>query len=45
MKFKFITILSLAFILLLGACGKSDADLQAAAARRLKQKLRPQQLS
>lgn len=38
MKLKFITILSLSFILLLSACGKSDADLQAAAAKAAKEK-------
>jgi len=39
MKFKFITILSLAFILLLGACGgKSDADLQKASETAAKAK-------
>jgi hyperosmotically inducible protein len=31
MKFKFITVLSLAFVMLLSACGKSDADIQKAA--------------
>ena len=31
MKFKFITVLSLAFVMLLGACGKGDADIQKAA--------------
>lgn len=38
MKLKFITILSLSFILLLSACGKSDADLQAASAKAAKEK-------
>ena len=39
MKLKFITILSLAFVLLLGACGgKSDADLQKAAETAVKAK-------
>ncbi len=36
MKFKFITVLSLAAVLFLGACGKSDADLQAAAETAVK---------
>lgn len=31
MKLKFITVLSLAFVMLLSACGKSDADIQKAA--------------
>lgn len=39
MKFKFITVLSLAFILLLGACGKSDADLQKASETAVKAKV------
>lgn len=38
MKFKFITILCLAFALLLSACGKSDADLQKAAETAAKAK-------
>lgn len=38
MKFKFITVISLAFILLLGACGKSDADLQKEAETAVKAK-------
>lgn len=38
MKFKFITVLSLAFVLLLGACGKSDADLTAASEKAVKEK-------
>jgi osmotically-inducible protein OsmY len=38
MKFKFITVLSLACVLLLGACGKSDADLQKAAETAVKAK-------
>ena len=39
MKFKFITILSLAFVMLLGACGgKSDADLQKASETAAKAK-------
>lgn len=37
MKVKFLTVLSLAIVLLLGACGgKSDADLQSAADKALK---------
>lgn len=36
MKFKFITVLSLAAVLFLGACGKSDADLQTAASAAVK---------
>lgn len=37
MKIKFLTVLSLAVVLLLGACGgKSDADLQTAADTALK---------
>lgn len=35
MKIKFLTVLTLAFALLLSACGKSDADLQKAAADKL----------
>ncbi len=31
MKFKFIIVLSLAAVVFLGACGKSDADLQTSA--------------
>lgn len=38
MKLKFITVLSLAFVLLLGACGKSDADLTAASEKAVKEK-------
>ncbi len=38
MKFKFITILCLAFALFLSACGKSDADLQKAAETAAKAK-------
>lgn len=38
MKLKFITVLSLAFVLLLGACGKSDADLTAASEKAVKDK-------
>lgn len=38
MKFKFIIVLSLAFALLLSACGKSDADLQKAAETAVKAK-------
>lgn len=38
MKLKFITVLSLAFVLLLGACGKSDADLQSASEKAVKEK-------
>ncbi len=38
MKFKFITVLSLAVVLLLSACGKSDADLQKAADTAVKAK-------
>ena len=38
MKFKFITVLSLAVVLLLSACGKSDADLQKAAETAVKAK-------
>ncbi len=36
MKFKFIMVLSLAAVLFLGACGKSDADLQTAASAAVK---------
>lgn len=37
MKIKFLTVLSLAVVLLLGACGgKSDAELQAAADKAVK---------
>lgn len=37
MKIKFLTVLSLAVVLLLGACGgKSDAELQTAAEKALK---------
>ncbi len=35
MKIKFLTVLSLAIVLLLVACGKSDADLQKAVAAKL----------
>ncbi|MGI8811860.1 MAG: BON domain-containing protein [Pyrinomonadaceae bacterium] len=35
MKIKFLTVLSLAFVLLLGACGKKDADIQKAAQDKL----------
>lgn len=35
MKVKFLTILSLAAVLFLAACGKSDADLQKAATDKL----------
>lgn len=35
MKIKFLTVLSLAIALFIGACGKSDADLQKAAADKL----------
>ena len=35
MKIKFLTILSLAIVLLMGACGKSDADLTKAATDKL----------
>lgn len=35
MKFKFITVLTLAFALFLSACGKSDADLLKAANDKL----------
>lgn len=38
MKFKFLTILSLAIVLLISACGKSDADLQKAAETAVKAK-------
>lgn len=38
MKFKFITVLSLAAVLFLGACGKSDADLQKSAETAVKAK-------
>lgn len=36
MKIKFLTVLSLAVVLFLSACGKSDADLQKAATDKLK---------
>lgn len=35
MRVKFLTVLTLAFALLLSACGKSDADIQKAAADKL----------
>jgi len=35
MNVKFLTVLSLAIVLLLGACGKKDADLQKAAQDKL----------
>jgi osmotically-inducible protein OsmY len=35
MKIKFLTVLSLAIVVLLAACGKSDADLQKAVAAKL----------
>ena len=35
MKVKFFTVLSLAIVLMLGACGKKDADLQKAAQDKL----------
>lgn len=35
MKIKFLTVLSLAIVVLLVACGKSDADLQKAVAAKL----------
>ena len=35
MKIKFITVLSLAVVLLAAACGKSDADIQKAVADKL----------
>ncbi|MEO7660341.1 MAG: BON domain-containing protein [Pyrinomonadaceae bacterium] len=35
MKIKFLTVLTLAFALFMMACGKSDADLQKAAADKL----------
>ncbi|MEZ5429117.1 MAG: BON domain-containing protein [Pyrinomonadaceae bacterium] len=38
MKFKFLSILSLAVVLLISACGKSDADLQKAAETAVKAK-------
>lgn len=36
MKFKFVTVLSLALVLLISACGKSDADLQKDAETKVK---------
>ena len=36
MKIKFLTVFSLAVVLLMSACGKSDADLQKAASDKLK---------
>ena len=35
MKVKYLTVLSLAIALFIGACGKSDADIQKAAADKL----------
>jgi osmotically-inducible protein OsmY len=35
MKIKFLTVFSLAMVMLLSACGKSDADLQKAVADKL----------
>lgn len=35
MKVKFLTVLSLMFVLLAGACGKKDADIQKAAQDKL----------
>lgn len=35
MKVKFLTVLSLAIVLMLGACGKKDADIQKAAQDKL----------
>ena len=35
MKIKFLTVASLVFVLLLGACGKKDADVQKAAQDKL----------
>ena len=35
MNIKFLTVLSLAIVLLLGACGKKDADVQKAAQDKL----------
>lgn len=35
MRFKFLTILSIAAVMLMAACGKSDADLQKAVADKL----------
>lgn len=35
MKVKFLTVLSLAIVLMLGACGKKDADVQKAAQDKL----------
>ena len=35
MKIKFLTVLSLVFVLLMGACGKKDADIQKAAQDKL----------